>query len=88
MTKENVAPVHPAQLQALEKKIFITQTAADTGKDIDKMFFEFMCSENAEGTRERQSAVMSYNLVKRLLTAVQRHQDPDDIYSLEITVNI
>lgn len=81
MSSENI----PAVLSALEKKVFSTHTVADTSKDLDKLYTEFMCSDNAESTHERQSATVSYQLIKKVLTAMANHQDPDDIFELKIT---
>lgn len=88
MTKENVTTVSAIALALLQEKIFSLQDVGETNKDLDKLYYEFMCSENAHDTHERASVTMSYWLIKKLLASIERHQDPDDFYKMDFTAPV
>lgn len=53
------------------KQLFFAHSIKLTKKDLKKMYLNFMCSDAAENSAERQSATESYCLLKKLLKSVK-----------------
>ena len=53
-------------------QLFFAHSVKSTKKDLKKMFLNFMCSDAAENSAERQSATESYCLLKKLLDSVKK----------------
>jgi len=53
------------------KKLFFAHSIKSTKKDLKKMYLNFMCSDAAENSTERQSATESYCILKKLLSKIK-----------------
>ncbi len=53
-------------------QLFFAHSVKSTKKDLKKIFLNFMCSDAAESTIERQSATESYRLIKKTLNKVKK----------------
>lgn len=51
--------------------LFFAHSVSSTKKDLKKMFFNFMCSDAAESSIERQSAAESYLILKKILSSIE-----------------
>lgn len=80
--------MHPSVFEMLEQKLFSDQSVRDTLDDLEKMHENVMCNENTESDYERASFTMSFKIMHKTLTAIQKHIDPDDIFYLEINCNL
>ena len=56
----------------LPKKLFFAHSVKSTKKDLKKMYFNFMCSDAAENSAERQTATESYRVLKKLLNKIKK----------------
>ena len=54
------------------KKLFFAHSVKSTKKDLKKMFLNFMCSDAAESSIERQSATESYCVLKKMLEKIKK----------------
>ena len=55
----------------LSKKIFEVHSVKETKKDLKKMYLQFMCSDAAESSIERQSATETYRLLNKMLSKLK-----------------
>lgn len=55
-----------------QKKLFFAHSVKSTKKDLKKMYFNFMCSDAAENSAERQTATESYRILKKLLDEIKK----------------
>lgn len=53
-------------------QLFFAHSIKLTKKDLKKMFLNFMCSDAAENSAERQSATETYCLLKKLLNKIKK----------------
>lgn len=54
-----------------KNKLFFAHSVKSTKKDLKKMYLQFMCSDAAESSIERQSATETYRLLKKMLTKLK-----------------
>jgi len=54
------------------KKMFFAHSINSTKKDLKKMYLNFMCSDAAESSIERQSATESYCILKKMLEKIKK----------------
>jgi len=54
------------------KKMFFAHSIKSTKKDLKKMYLNFMCSDAAESSIERQSATESYCILKKMLEKIKK----------------
>jgi len=54
------------------KKLFFAHSIKSTKKDLKKMYLNFMCSDAAESSIERQSATESYCILKKMLEKIKK----------------
>jgi hypothetical protein len=54
------------------KKMFFAHSIKSTKKDLKKMYLNFMCSDAAESSIERQSATESYCVLKKMLEKIKK----------------
>lgn len=40
-------------------------------KDIEEMFFTYLCSDNSDKKDEREAVVLTYQFIKKLLTEIE-----------------
>jgi len=52
--------------------LFFAHSVKSTRKDLKKMFLNFMCSDAAENSAERQTATESYRVLKKLLKSTKK----------------
>lgn len=71
--------IQPEVLDALKEKVFHTHSIQETDIDLDKLFFNYICDDNVSDSFDRQSATVSYMLLKKLLTCLLKNQDPDKV---------
>jgi hypothetical protein len=55
--------------EELQEK-FKVQTAKLVKSDLEKMFLNYMCSDEAEDSLDRQSATISYKILKKILDSI------------------
>lgn len=55
-----------------KEKLFFAHSAKATRKDLQKMYFHFMCSDAAESSIERQSATESYRVLLKILKHIKK----------------
>lgn len=53
------------------KKVFEVHTIVDVKNDLEKMFLSFICSDDAEDSSDRQSATLTFQLLKKVLDQIQ-----------------
>ncbi len=54
------------------KKLFFAHSVKSTKKDLKKMYLNFMCSDAAESSIERQSATETYCIFKKILNKIKK----------------
>ncbi len=54
------------------KKLFFAHSIKSTKTDLKKMYLNFMCSDAAESSIERQSATESYCILKKMLEKIKK----------------
>lgn len=57
-------------LTGLKKIFFNIHSVSETQLGLEKMFLSYMCSDEAEDSTDRQSATVTYQLLKKLLDSV------------------
>jgi hypothetical protein len=57
-------------LELLKTEIFTTHSVKETKSDLEKMFLNYMCSNEAEASIDRQCATVSYLQLKKLLDSL------------------
>ncbi len=78
--------LQPEVLEVLKEKVFHTHTIDDASVDLDKLFFSYVCDENVDDAYDRQSAAVTYMLLKKLLTCLSKKQDPDRVNQFEVSL--
>lgn len=56
--------------EVLKEKIFINHSISDTKSDLEKIFIVYMGSDEAESSIDRQSSIISYLQIKKLLESL------------------
>lgn len=59
-----------AAKELLKDEIFTTHSIAETKSDLEKMFLNYMCSDEAEASIDRQCATVSFLQIKKLLDSL------------------
>lgn len=74
----------PDQLDAIKQHIFGGQTAPDTSKDLDTLFFHFLTSDAADDNKRRSEVVVSYGIMKNFLAMVDPNYKSGEPLTLKI----
>lgn len=53
-------------------QLFFAHSVKSTKKDLKKMYLNFMCSDAAESSIERQSATETYCVFKKILNKIKK----------------
>lgn len=57
----------PTTPELLKSEIFKFHTIEETKQGLEKIFLNYMCSDEAEASIDRQSATVTYLLLQKLL---------------------
>jgi hypothetical protein len=71
-----MAPEILSVLSVIKDKIFNGHEVKDASSDFRKMYLNYMCSEQADCSAERQSATVTFLAIIKLLSCLEEPQDP------------
>ena len=88
MHKESTNVVEANQLALLEKKIFWACPIQEVINDQQEMYTNFMCSNAAEDTMQRNHKTATHLTMMKLLGCIQLQLDPDNEVSIRYTIHL
>ena len=85
MQKQSTNVVEASQLALLESRIFDQCPLADVIEYVDKMHDNYICSDAADDSFERNVATVCKKPLMKLLACLQSKADPYETVMLQIT---
>jgi len=73
-------------LALIKEQIFNSHEIEFAKEDLKKMYLHYMCSTEADDANERQSATVSFLAVIKLLSCIDKTQDPSKTVHATFTI--